>query len=60
MYKIACFFFELEDMLKKWVIVLKKKNPLDILRFEILAFPLHVMIVLKAQFESDEFTFVRI
>ena len=41
-----CFFF--------------KKKPLDILRFEILAFPLHVMIVLKAQFESDEFTFVRI
>ena len=37
-----------------------KKKPLNILRFEILAFPLHVMIVLKAQFECDEFTFVRI
>ena len=28
--------------------------------FEILVFPLHVMRVLKAQFDSDKFTFVRI
>ena len=46
-------------MFKKWVIVLKIKV-LDILWLEILDSSLHVMIVLKAQFESDDFTFVRI
>ena len=39
-------------MFKKWVIVLKIKV-LDILCLEILDSPLHVMIVLKAQFESE-------
>ena len=38
----------------------KIAGALSLVRFEILDSSLHVMIVLKAQFGSDDFTFVRI